>query len=180
VVQTAQAAVQHANWGKIAMKQAMRSSEVEARGAAREQGAEARGARESVPEDSRRQSGISQRPPAATTAPEWNASVVADILGFEYARAVLFTDGQGKLLFSGGNLQASVDFAELADVALAALNQAGQGLNLGDLETSIWLCRNGTVVSTTANGIRAVVLAQPNANLAQLLSHVRRVFAGVP
>jgi hypothetical protein len=157
------------------MKQAMRSVEIDGRGSAREQIGDGPAA---DPADSRRQSGISQRPPAALPTPDWNAGVVADILGFEYARAVFFTDGQGKLLFSGGSLQASADFVEAADVALAALNHGGHALNLGELETSIWLCRQGTVVSTTANGIRAVVLAQANANLAQLLSHVRRVFAG--
>ncbi|MFT3927607.1 MAG: hypothetical protein QM778_34065 [Myxococcales bacterium] len=159
------------------MKHAMRSSEVEARGAAREQTAEG-----SSGGEVRRQSGITQRPPAANPAsqtPEWNTSVVADILGFEYARAVLFTDGQGKLLFSGGSLQATVELAEAADIALAALNQGSQALNFGELDTSIWLCRQGTVVSTSSSqGVRALVLAQPNANLAQLLSHVRRVFAG--
>jgi|GEM_PF-3059776 len=160
------------------MKQAMRSSESEARGVARDQGAE----NASAPTEVRRQSGISQRPPAATLIPQadWNASVVADILGFEYARAVIFTDSHGKLLFSGGSLQASAETSEMADIALAALSQGAQSLGMGELETSIWLCRQGTVVSTTAaSGVRAVVLAQPNANLAQLLSHVRRVFAGL-
>lgn len=158
------------------MKQAMRSSDVEVRGTAHEENLEGSA---NAPGESRRQSGISQRPPAASVAAsDWNASVVADILGFEYARSVMFTDCHGKLLFSGGSLQATVDLAEAADIAFAAVNQGSHALNLGELETSIWLCRQGTVVSTTSNGIRAVVLAQANANLAQLLSHVRRVFAG--
>lgn len=158
------------------MKQAMRSSDVDVRGSAHDQNQEGSA---DVPVESRRQSGISQRPPAGLMAASgWNGNVVADILGFEYARAVMFTDCHGKLLFCGGSLQATIDLAEAADVAFSAMNQGSQALGIGDLETSIWLCRQGTVVSTTSNGIRAVVLAQPNANLAQLLSHVRRVFAG--
>jgi hypothetical protein len=184
------------------MDQAMRSAEaldalatqVEARGGARESGVEARNpARESgvearslLQEDAAdpRRSAVELRggrepgPHAPRSAPEWNATVVADILGFEYARAVIFTDGQGRVLFCGGSRETAADTAEALDVALSALAQGGQALGMGELDVSVWLYRSGTVVAACSGGLRAVVLARANANLAQLLSHIRRIFAG--
>ncbi len=125
--------------------------------------------------DSRRTSSITQR----AVIPDWDASVVADILGFEYARAVLFTDGNGKILFRGGVEEVTNELAETAEIALSAVGQAGPLLSMGELDISVLLYRRGTLVAASSpSGLRAIVLAQANANLGQLLSHVRRIFTG--
>lgn len=107
----------------------------------------------------------------------WDEDVVADIAGFDYVRAVVFTDGQGVIMHRLGRLSLTRELAESLDMSLACMQQTGLALGVGELQIGVGIFETGTTIAASARGVRVTVLAESNANLGQLLSQMRRVFA---
>ncbi|HEX6242849.1 MAG TPA: hypothetical protein VFZ61_18175 [Polyangiales bacterium] len=103
---------------------------------------------------------------------------MADIAALNYVRVVVFTDGQGLIVHRQGGSELARDTSEYLDMSLAAMEQAGVALAMGELQVAVGVFASGTVISASSHGLRVNVLADGSANLGQLLSQVRRVFVG--
>jgi hypothetical protein len=91
-------------------------------------------------------------------------------------RAVLFTNGKGRALHVDGRDGHSPGLAKLADVAHAALARTGAALQLGRVEVSACIYKEGALLLAGSGKIRVAVLADAGANLGTLLNQVRRIF----
>lgn len=111
--------------------------------------------------------------PSAST---WNDDILRELLALQYVRAVVFTNGSGRALHVNRRRSTPPGLAKVADVALAALSQAGTALQLGRLEVNACVYQEGVVVLTSAGPVRVAVLADAGANLGTLLNQVRRLF----
>ena len=107
----------------------------------------------------------------------WDEEVVADIASLSYVRAVVFTDGLGQVIHRQGRSDLGRDTSEYLDMSSAAMAQTGLALAMGDLQVGVGIFTSGTVITACSRGLRVTVLADGSANLGQLLSQVRRVFA---
>ena len=106
----------------------------------------------------------------------WDEEVVNELLALNYVRAVAFTSGQGRALRVNRRATVPDTLAKIADLALAALTQAGAALDLGKLEVSACVYESGVMLLAGSGGVRVVVLADNGANLGSLLNNVRRIF----
>lgn len=130
------------------------------------------GAAEGTPRSPQRGSAVMERGIQA----RWDGEVVADIASIDYVRAVVFTDGQGRIVDRLGRMELSRDEAEVLDISLANLEQTGRALGMGELQVGVSIFASGIVLSATSRDLRVSVLAHGTANLGQLLSQVRRIF----
>jgi hypothetical protein len=96
----------------------------------------------------------------------WDARVLTDLTDLSYTRAVVFTDGLGRVLHWVTRTEPPKWIGELVDITSGALSQFGSRLGLG---------APGVCVCTFHTGM--AVLADETANLGQLLNHVRHLFA---
>ncbi|RYZ02659.1 MAG: hypothetical protein EOO73_30840 [Myxococcales bacterium] len=122
---------------------------------------------------------MSQSTPLASAqalpAPTWNDEILRELLALQYVRAVAFTNGNGRALHVHRRRSTPAGLVKIADVALAALAQAGKSLQLGRLEVSASVYQEGVLVLTSAGAVRVAVLADAGANLGTLLNQVRRL-----
>lgn len=109
-------------------------------------------------------------------AKPWDTAVVNDLLGFDYVRLVLFSDGLGRVLHAAGrDTDTAAERCEGIDLAMAALQQMGRGFAVGELTISVNIFPGGTLVTAVQDDLLATVIAGPKSNLGQLLSHTRRL-----
>jgi hypothetical protein len=106
----------------------------------------------------------------------WNDDILRELLALQYVRAVVFTNGVGRVLHLNRRRATPPGLAKAADIALAALAQAGTALQLGRLEVNACVYQEGVVVLTSAGAVRVAVLADAGANLGTMLNQVRRLF----
>lgn len=97
-------------------------------------------------------------------------------MALQYVRAVVVTNGQGRALHVNRRRSTPPGLAKLADLASAALLQAGAALQLGRLEVNAAVYQEGVLLLAGAGALRVAVLADAGANLGTLLNQVRRVF----
>lgn len=102
--------------------------------------------------------------------------MLKEVLALPYVRAVVFTNGRGRALHVNRRRTTPEALAKVADVALAALSQAGAALQLGRLDVSACVYEEGVVVLSGAGSLRVAVLAEAGANLGTLLNQMRRIF----
>jgi hypothetical protein len=112
---------------------------------------------------------------SAADAPSWNEEVLSELSSLPYVRAVVFTDGRGGTLRVNRRRETVKGLAKLADLANAALTQAGASLELGSLEVGACVYEEGSLVLAGCGGVRVAVIADAGANLGALLNHVRRI-----
>lgn len=106
----------------------------------------------------------------------WDEHVLSDLLALSYVRAVVFTNGKGRALHASHRVASIEGLAKIADLAQAALAQAGVALKLGQLEVSANIYEDGVVLLAGVGETRCAVLADAGANLGTLLNHARRLF----
>jgi hypothetical protein len=113
----------------------------------------------------------------ATRSPvTWNDEILRELLALQYVRAVAFTNGRGRALQVNEKRATPSGLAKLADLARAALTQAGDALQLGRVEVNACIYQEGVVLLAGTGAVRVAVLADAGANLGTLLNQVRRLF----
>jgi predicted regulator of Ras-like GTPase activity (Roadblock/LC7/MglB family) len=106
----------------------------------------------------------------------WSENILSDLLALQYVRAVALTNGKGRALQLNHRRAAPATLAKMADLALAALTQAGSALNIGEVEVNACVYQDGVLLLAGGGPVRAAVLADAGANLGTLLNQVRRIF----
>jgi hypothetical protein len=107
----------------------------------------------------------------------WDVHVLSDLTELTYTRAVVFTDGLGRVLHSVVRTEPPARLGELVDIAAGALAQLGGRLGLGTPGVSVCTFQSGVVILSRSEAARVAVLADEHANLGQLLNHVRHLFS---
>lgn len=113
---------------------------------------------------------------AAAPTP-WDARVLADLTDLTYTRAVVFTDGLGRVLHRVTRTDPPAWIGELVDIASGGLSQMGSQLGLGTPGVCVCTFQSGVVILSRSEAARVAVLADEHANLGQLLNHVRHIFS---
>lgn len=109
----------------------------------------------------------------------WDTALLTNLLHLEYVWAVVLTTGTGELVHSQQRRDLPAHCPDLLDLVSGALANAGERLELGQLRVTVFMFSGGLVVGRhTESGASAFVLASPEANLGQLLAHIRRVHLG--
>jgi hypothetical protein len=109
----------------------------------------------------------------------WDADVLAELTDLAYTRAVVFTDGIGRVLHRVTRGVPPKRVGELVDIAAGGLSQMGNQLGLGTPGVCVCTFQSGVVILARSEGARVAVLADEHANLGQLLNHVRHIFPRV-
>jgi hypothetical protein len=111
--------------------------------------------------------------------PLWDVNVLSDLTDLTYTRAVLFTDGIGRILHRVTRGEPPKRVGELVDIAAGGLTQMGNQLGLGAPGVCVCTFQSGVVILARSEVARVAVLADEHANLGQLLNHVRHIFPRV-
>lgn len=120
---------------------------------------------------------LSEQIPSHRLSTLWDPSVIADLLHIETVWAVLVTNGSGEQLFHQQRKDGPRASARVLDVLTATLARSGTHLGLGDPRFSVMMFAEGLIVARHGGSEQsAFVFASPDANLGQLLAHVRRVY----
>ncbi len=121
---------------------------------------------------------LSEHTSSRQLSPLWDRSVLADLLHIESVWAVFVTNGLGEPLFHQQHKDMSHKTTAVLDVLTATLARSGAHLEFGDLRYSVLMFGEGLVVARHGCSEQsAFVLASPDANLGQLLAHVRKLQA---
>jgi hypothetical protein len=107
----------------------------------------------------------------------WDARVLTDLTNLSYTRAVVFTDGLGRVLHWVTRTEPPKWIGELVDITSGALSQLGSRLGLGTPGVCVCTFHMGVVILSRSETTRVAVLADETANLGQLLNHVRHIFS---
>lgn len=105
----------------------------------------------------------------------WDEAIVTELASLSYVRAVVLTDGQGRVLYRHVRLERSEELFARLELVLAATEHMGRTTGLGELNVNINLFEQGTLVSARTPEFCATVVGTASANLGQLLSHLRRL-----
>jgi predicted regulator of Ras-like GTPase activity (Roadblock/LC7/MglB family) len=111
--------------------------------------------------------------------PPWDEKVLTDLTELAYTRAVVFTDGIGRVLHRATRSDMPTRVGEIVDIASGGLFQMGSQLGLGSPSVCVCTFQSGVVILARSEAARVAVLADENANLGQLLNHVRKLFPQV-
>jgi hypothetical protein len=112
----------------------------------------------------------------SAASPPWDARVLADLADLTYTRAVVFTDGLGRILHRVTRTDPPEWVGELIDIASGGLSQMGSQLGVGSPTVCVCMFQSGVVILSRCEVARVAVLADEHANLGQLLNHVRHLF----
>jgi predicted regulator of Ras-like GTPase activity (Roadblock/LC7/MglB family) len=115
----------------------------------------------------------------ASGHPPWDEKVLTDLTDLAYTRAVVFTDGIGRVLYRVTRSDPPKRIGEVVDIASGGLSQMGSQLGLGTPGVCVCTFQSGVVILARSDSARVAVLADENANLGQLLNHVRQIFPRV-
>jgi len=103
----------------------------------------------------------------------------ADLLAMPSTRAIVYTDGDGRVLRAHG--RGGLDAAPLGeglDLVSAALEALGRGRGLGEPRSAVLMFSEAmVVVGPLPSGERVAVVAGADANLGLLLSQFRGLLA---
>lgn len=108
--------------------------------------------------------------------PVWDENVVDDLVALPYVRVVVFTNRQGGLVHRVGRIAVSAEVCEQLDLAIATIERTGDALGIGASTILVATFRGATMVTATTTTLNAIALADPGANLGQLLTYMRRAF----
>lgn len=109
----------------------------------------------------------------------WDTTLLANLLHLEYVWAVALTTGSGELAYAQQRRDLPARYPDVLDLISGAITNAGERLQLGQLRVTVFMFSGAVVVGRhTESGTAAFVLASPEANLGQLLAHIRRVHLG--
>jgi len=112
-----------------------------------------------------------------------NASLRNEILASRATRAVVHSDGEGRVLGVWGDgfetrLPSSIDLAEALDLAAAASERFGQSQGFGSAQTAVYFYEKAIVVAgVSRGGANLAVIAEASANVGLLLTQIRRLLA---
>jgi len=108
----------------------------------------------------------------------WDATEFDALAAVDYVWFVEVTDGRGHSLRRSGRREATAAASVAIDTAMHAMSQCGAHLQIGDLGVSAQIFSGGLLVTSRfQNSATLVALASPQANLGQVLNHVRRIGA---
>lgn len=109
----------------------------------------------------------------------WDAALLAHLLHVEHVWGVLVTNGAGEIVYSELQRELPAQCADLLDLAGGAVAQSGERLQAGHLRFTVFMFSGALVVGRhSETGACAFVLASPEANLGQLLAHIRKLHLG--
>jgi hypothetical protein len=109
----------------------------------------------------------------------WDTTLLAHLLHAENVWGVLITNGAGEIVYSEQSRELPANCPDLLDVTTGAVAHSGERLQLGRLKFTVFMFSGALVVGRhTEKGASAFVLASPEANLGQLLAHIRKVHLG--
>lgn len=110
----------------------------------------------------------------------WDGNLVDELIGLRDVRAVFVTDGRAGVLHQAGRILLTNEMCEQIELMLAVINRTGQLLNAGTLSVHVSTFRGATFVASVSARCHACVLADPGANLGQLLGYMRCIFPSSP
>ena len=114
--------------------------------------------------------------PASNDARGWNLAIIEELKSLPDVRSVYVSNRQGGALLRTGRIDVSIAVCEQTDLMLAALQRTGQLLECGPLSLVVCTFRGATCVAGLTAEYHACVLAEPDANLGQLVSYMRNIF----
>lgn len=108
-----------------------------------------------------------------------DAALLSQVLRLENVWGVLITGGAGEIVYSELQRELPANCPDLLDLTTGAIAHSGEQLQAGRLRFTVFMFSGALVVGRhSETGCSAFVLAAPEANLGQLLAHIRRLHLG--
>lgn len=109
----------------------------------------------------------------------WDSALLSHLLHVENVWGVLITNGAGEIVYSELQRALPDNCPDLLDLTASAVSHSGDRLQVGRLRFTVFMFSGALVVGRhTESGASAFILASPEANLGQLLAHIRKVHLG--
>ena len=112
------------------------------------------------------------------TSLRWDVAAVEALASVDHVWSVQITDGRGNLVERAGRRETPAVASVAIDLAMHAMAQCGAQLKLGDAGILAQVFAGGLLVAIRVqDGATVSVMASSQANLGQLLIHVRKLSA---